>query len=65
MATLAKRYWKGGDGGKRRSFVVRVCGHDGYGNARFGILDFQFNMFRYTGYKTREDACADMNSVEC
>jgi hypothetical protein len=65
MATLVEQYWKDGDGRKHRSFVVRVCGHDGYGNAEFGILDVQCNTFRYMGYKTREKAYADLNSIEC
>lgn len=46
-------------------FVVRVYDHDGYGNALFGILDVYTNTFVHTGYKTREDAYAELNSIEC
>jgi len=65
MATLAKCYWNDLDGRKHRQFVVRVCDHDGWGKPEFGILNVHTNTFVYTGYKTREDAYADLNSIEC
>jgi hypothetical protein len=64
VATLAKTLWKDSTGRKHRSYVVRVCGHDGRGKPEFGILNVYTNTFVHTGYKTREDAYADMNSIE-
>ena len=65
MATLAKCHWNDLDGRKHRQYVVRVCGHDGWGKPEFGILNVYTNTFVHTGYKTREDAYADLNSIEC
>ena len=65
MATLGKTYWKDSHGRKHRSYVVRVCDHDGWGKPEFGILNVYTNTFVHTGYKTREDAYADLNSIEC
>ena len=64
MATLAKGYWKDLDERKHRQYVVRVCGHDGWGKPEFGILNVYTNTFVHTGYKTRAGAYADLNSIE-
>ena len=65
MATLAKQYWKDFNGRKHRLYVVRVCNHDGWGKPEFCILNVYTNAFVYTGYKTRENAYANLNSIEC
>jgi hypothetical protein len=65
MATLAKQYWKDLDGLMHRQHVVRVWGNNGWGKPKFGILNVYTNTFVHTGYKTREDAYADLNSIEC
>ena len=65
MATLARTYWEDTNKRRHRMFVVLVYDHDGYGNALFGILNVYTNSFERTGYGTREDAYADLNSIEC
>jgi hypothetical protein len=45
--------------------VGRICNHDGWGKPEFGILNVYTNTSVHTGYKTREDAYAYLNSIEC
>ena len=51
MATLGKTYWKDSNGRKPRSYVVRVCGHDGWGKPEFGILNVYTNTIEDKKFK--------------
>ena len=64
MATLVKQYWKDANGRKHRLYVVRACNHDGWGKPEFCILNVYSNTVVSMGYKTREDAYAELNSIE-